>query len=74
MTGFARMACMAIAVCLTAYLLYSFATGHVITDQLHVWQAGAVSLIATCLRFAHEGPMGEHQAASDCHSAKAAER
>ena len=32
------MICMVIAVCLTAYLLYSFATGHVIADQLHVWQ------------------------------------
>ena len=38
MSGFARLACMAIVVCLTGLLVFSFATGHVVADQLHVWQ------------------------------------
>jgi hypothetical protein len=38
MSGFARLACLAIVVCLTAFLVYAFATGSVASDQLHVWQ------------------------------------
>ena len=38
MSGFARLACWAIVVCLTAFLIHSFATGSVLGDQLHVWQ------------------------------------
>ena len=38
MSGFARLACWAIVVCLTAFLIHSFATGSVWGDQLHVWQ------------------------------------
>ncbi|AOR78875.1 MULTISPECIES: hypothetical protein [Novosphingobium] len=37
MSGFARGASLAIVVGLTAFLLYAFATGEVIPDQLHVW-------------------------------------
>lgn len=38
MTTFARLACLAIVTCLTAFLLYAFATGPVVAQQLHVWQ------------------------------------
>ena len=38
MSSFARTACLVILVCLTAYLGYSFATGSVWGDQMHVWQ------------------------------------
>lgn len=37
MSGFARLACWVVVICLTAFLLYSFATGNVLADQLHVW-------------------------------------
>ena len=37
MTGFPRFACLLIVAGLTSLLIYSFATGHVIADQLHVW-------------------------------------
>ena len=38
MSTFARLIASAIVVCLTALLIYSFATGQVMADQLHVWQ------------------------------------
>lgn len=38
MTGFARNLCWAVVLGLTAFLVYSLATGSVIADQLHVWQ------------------------------------
>ena len=38
MNTFARLAAILIVVCLTALLVYSYATGHVLADQLHVWQ------------------------------------
>jgi hypothetical protein len=37
MNTFARLACLAIVVGLTAFLAYSFAAGSVVEDQLHVW-------------------------------------
>ena len=37
MSGFARLVCIAIVIGLTGLLIYAFATGHVIPDQLHVW-------------------------------------
>lgn len=37
MSGFARGACLAVVIALTAFLFYAFATGAVIADQLHVW-------------------------------------
>lgn len=37
MSGFARGVCLAIVVGLTAFLIYCFATGDVLGDQLHVW-------------------------------------
>lgn len=37
MSGFARLVCSAIVVLLTGFLIYAFATGRVIADQLHVW-------------------------------------
>lgn len=37
MNGFARGVCLAIVIGLTAFLIYAFATGAVIADQLHVW-------------------------------------
>lgn len=37
MSGFARFVCIAIVAALTAFLIYSFATGDVLNDQLHVW-------------------------------------
>jgi hypothetical protein len=38
MSSFARMVCLAIVAGLTAFLIYAFATGEVVADQLHVWQ------------------------------------
>lgn len=38
MSSFARIVATLIVVGLTALLLYSFATGQVLADQLHVWQ------------------------------------
>ncbi|MDT0508456.1 hypothetical protein [Novosphingobium sp. MMS21-SN21R] len=38
MSSFARMVCLAIVAGLTAFLLYAFATGEVMADQLHVWE------------------------------------
>ena len=38
MSAFARTTCLVIVVGLSAYLLYSFATGSVLADQLHVWR------------------------------------
>lgn len=37
MTPFARALCLAIVIGLTGFLLYAFATGNVVADQLHVW-------------------------------------
>lgn len=37
MNGFARFAALAVVFGLTACLIYSFATGNVVADQLHVW-------------------------------------
>ena len=39
MSMFARTICTLIVICLTAFLFYAFATGHVVADQLHVWNA-----------------------------------
>ena len=38
MNGLTRLACLAVVAGLTAFLLFAFATGNVVTDQLHVWQ------------------------------------
>ena len=38
MNAFARTACVAVVVLLTAFLLYALATGQVLADQLHVWE------------------------------------
>jgi hypothetical protein len=38
MNPFARSACLAIVVGLTAFLVYAFATGSVVGDQLHTWE------------------------------------
>jgi len=37
MNGFARFAALLVVFGLTACLVYSFATGNVVADQLHVW-------------------------------------
>jgi hypothetical protein len=38
MNLFARTACLAIVAGLTAFLVYAFATGSVVGDQLHTWE------------------------------------
>ena len=38
MSGVARAVCWAVLVPLTLFLLYAFATGRVVADQLHVWE------------------------------------
>ena len=38
MNWFARLSALAVVFGLTACLIYSFATGDVVKDQLHVWQ------------------------------------
>lgn len=38
MNLFARTTCLAIIVGLTAFLIYAFATGSVVGDQLHTWE------------------------------------
>ena len=68
MNPFARLVAIAIVVCLTALLFYSFATGQVVADQLHVWQviwgiyvwADAYSgfLLFSLLIYAYERKLG----------------
>lgn len=68
MNTFARLAATLIVVCLTALLVYSYATGQVLADQLHVWQviwgiyvwADAYSgfLLFSLLIYAYERKLG----------------
>jgi hypothetical protein len=38
MKPIARLVCLVVLVGLTAFLLFAFATGRVVADQLHVWE------------------------------------
>lgn len=68
MNPFARLSAILIVVCLTALLVYSFATGQVVADQLHVWQviwgiyvwadAYAGFLLFSLLIYAYERKLG----------------
>ncbi len=68
MNSFARLSAILIVVCLTALLVYSYATGQVLADQLHVWQviwgiyvwADAYSgfLLFSLLIYAYERKLG----------------